>query len=340
MSRSRSAGQPMPPPGLWDRILLGIVAAAVIIVALLVRHDRDTSTLALVLAGLAGLLGILALLLPYLAGLSGSVGGVSLALSFAAVRPEGLSAQVVSFSGQLDSLGRATVTASGRRALSEVARGSDIEYAVINLGRGDQWLASRLLIFTAVMQQLRRVQYIVVIASQDADARERLIGLVAADDMRRALAWEYPWLEAALFEAWQTVSTTNVATSPGGVRVARLSPDLTEQLFMGYVTRLQDGVRGADTAEWTELTSTDWEHSRLLTSDTLGTVLGGALDNRAVQRSRSRSRQIAEVLAIEAQYVAVVDGDHRFVSLVDRQAVLEELAMQNRSGVGGPPDTA
>ena len=270
MPRSRSAGQPAPPPRLWDRIILGIVAVATIIVALLVRHDRNTSTLALVLAGLAGLLGILALLLPYLAGLSGSVGGVSLAFSFTAAKPEGLSAQVVSFSGQLDQLGKATVTASGRKALSEIAQGPDVDYAVINLGRGDQWLASRLLIFTAVMQQLRQVQCIVVIASQDADTRERLVGLVAADDMRRALAWEYPWLEAALFEAWQTVSTTNVATSPGAVRVARLSPDLTQQLFTDYVTRLQGGVQGADAAEWTELQSFDWEHSRLLTGDTLG----------------------------------------------------------------------
>jgi hypothetical protein len=167
---------------------LGVVAVAAITAALLVRHDRGSSTLALVLAGLAGLLGILALLLPYLAGLSGSFAGVSLALSFAAVKPEGLSAQVVSFSGQLDSLGKATVTASGRKELSEVARGPDVEYAVINLGQGDQWLASRLLIFTVVMQQLRQVQCIVAIAAAGADTRERLIGLVAADDMRRALA--------------------------------------------------------------------------------------------------------------------------------------------------------
>jgi hypothetical protein len=96
---------------------LGVVAVAAIIIALLVRHDRNTSTLALVLAGLAGLLGILALLLPYLTGLSGSVGGVSLALSFAA-RPEGLSAQAGSLSGFDPVTRKATVTASGQTALT------------------------------------------------------------------------------------------------------------------------------------------------------------------------------------------------------------------------------
>jgi hypothetical protein len=314
---------------------LGVVAVAAIIIALLVRHDRNTSTLALVLAGLAGLLGILALLLPYLTGLSGSAGGVSLALSFAAAKPEGLSAQVGSLSGHLDQDDKATVTASGRTALTEVVRGPDVEYAVINLGRGDQWLASRLLIFTVVMQQLRNTQCIVVTAAEGADARERLVGLVTADNMRRALAWEYPWLEAELFSAWEITSTTNAATSPGGTRVARLSPDLAEKLYDEYVSYLRKAVKGPDEAEWTELQyGRGYEHSRLLTADTLGTVLNGSLDNRAIQRSRSRSRQLTEVLSIEAQYVAVVDADHRFVSLVDRQALLEELAAQSRSGNG------
>jgi hypothetical protein len=74
MPRSRPIRGPAPPSRLWDRISLGAVAVAAIITALLVRHDRNTSTLALALAGLAGLLGILAFLLPYLTGLSGSVG--------------------------------------------------------------------------------------------------------------------------------------------------------------------------------------------------------------------------------------------------------------------------
>ena len=92
-----------------------------IIIALLVRHDRNTSTFALVLAGLAGVLAILALLLPYLTGLSGSVGGVSLALSFAAVKPEGVSAQAGPLSGHLNRVGKVTVPASGQRALVKLS---------------------------------------------------------------------------------------------------------------------------------------------------------------------------------------------------------------------------
>jgi hypothetical protein len=289
------------------------------------------------LAGLAGLLGILALVLPYLTGLSGSVAGVSLALSFVTPKAQGFTREVGSLSGHLDPItGKATVTASGRTALSDTVRGPDVEYAVINLGRGDQWLASRLLIFTLVMQQLLQVRCIVLVAAAETDARVRFLGLVEAVDLGRALAWEYPWLESRLFEAWQAVSTTTAANPSGGVRVARLDANLAEALYNSYVGSLRAGVRGADAADWTELQYGDWEHSRMLRGDDLQIVLGASLDKRAVPQSRSRSKQLSHILAVEADYVALVDRDHRFVSLVDRRAMLEELAAQDREASPKP----
>jgi hypothetical protein len=63
----------------------------------------------------------------------------------------------------------------------------------------------------------------------------------------------------------------------------------------------------------------------MLTSALVVHVLGAALDARAVHASRSHTRRLAEILPIEAPYVALVDRSHRFDSLVDRQALLEEL---------------
>jgi hypothetical protein len=113
--------------------------------------------------------------------------------------------------------------------------------------------------------------------------------------------------------------------------VATLNADRSEELFTAYITALNSADAPAvDADDWTELQwSRGWEHSQLLHGADLGTLLGGSLDTRAVLRSRSRSHQLADALAIEAQYVAVVDNDHRFVSLIDRQALLEELATQH-----------
>jgi hypothetical protein len=68
----------------------------------------------------------------------------------------------------------------------------------------------------------------------------------------------------------------------------------------------------------------------MLTGALVTHLLGPALDTRAVHASRSRSRRLAEVLAVEAPYVAVVARGHRFDSLVDRQALLEEMAAVSR----------
>jgi hypothetical protein len=54
-------------------------------------------------------------------GLSGSVAGVSLALSFVTPKAQGFTREVGSLSGHVDPVtGKATVTASGRTALSGV----------------------------------------------------------------------------------------------------------------------------------------------------------------------------------------------------------------------------
>jgi hypothetical protein len=164
----------------------------------------------------------------------------------------------------------------------------------------------------------------------------RFLGLVEAVDLGCALAWEYPWLESRLFEAWQAVSTTTAATPSGWVRVARLDADLAEALYNGYVGSLRAGVPGADAADWTELQHGDWEHSRMLRAEDLQIVLGPSLDKRAVSQSRSRSQQLSHILAVEVDYVALVDLDHRFVSLVDRRAVLEERAAQDQEASSKP----
>src|SRR5439155_3856703 len=153
-----------------------------------VRNDRSTSTFALLLAGIAGLLALIALLLPFLSGLSRGVRGVSLAPTLGATH-------------QL----AATMPTDGR-ALAEVLRGPDCEYAVVALGDGERWLASRLLVFAVTVQQLRQVRRLVLTSADEEDRRDRYLGLVSPDAVRRALSWQYPWLESALADTWQSLS--------------------------------------------------------------------------------------------------------------------------------------
>jgi hypothetical protein len=353
----------------WDRVLLGCLGIIAFVTALLVRHDTTNSTLALALAGLAGLLVVLALLLPYLAGVSASAAGFSLDLSLVAAKPEGVTVdQSDSLRGRVDPATGKAANASGPTGFAELLRGGDIEFFAINLGRGDQWLASRLLIFTVVMRQLRQVRCVVFTAATGVGGRKCLLGLAASEDVHQALAWEYPWLEEKLFAAWKELTAREVAAvdspaqgsaavgSPQAasaraqaasgasiakpIRVANLDADRAEQLFTSYRKLLgASDPEDADIDQWTELEYGGWEHAPLLNAEGLRRLLGGSLDSRSVRRSRSRSQQLAAVLAIDAPYVAVVDDDCRFVSLVDRQALLEELALQARLRLERSSDT-
>lgn len=322
------------PPGR-DRLLLGLIAVVALVLALRVRDEKAASNLALVLAALAGLLGLVALLLPYLSGLSGSFGGVALTLDFSGARSSGSTREVSGFSGHVDpATGKATLT-SGSTGLKTALDGSDIQYVAVDLGSGDRWLASRLLVFTVVLQELRGVECVVLTAFPESPPQSvsTFVGLVSPDDLRRSLAWEYPWLETALSQAWEKISQPAVPPpavpdGPGAARPPRvtgLNPTTAEVLYQSYVGLLRGGP-GADLTDWTELQIGDWEHSPMLTGALVAHLLGPELDTRAVHASRSHSRRIAEVLAIEAPYVAVVDRGHRFDSLVDRQALLEEMA--------------
>jgi hypothetical protein len=334
---SASAGRfGIPDPPGRDRLLLGLIAVVALVLALWVRDEKAASNLALVLAAVAGLLALVALLLPYLSGLSGSFGGVAVTLDFSGARSSGSTREVSGFSGHVDpATGKATLT-SGSTGLKTVLDGPDIQYVAVDLGRGEQWLASRLLVFTVVLQELRGVECVVLTAFPESPSQSgsTFVGLVSPDDLRRSLAWEYPWLETALSQAWENVSQPPVPLPavPGGPgaprprRVAGLNPTTAEVLYQAYVALLRGGVPGADPDNWRELQIGDWEHSPMLTGALVTHLLGQALDVRAAHASRSHSRRIAEILAIEAPYVAVVDRGHRFDSLVDRQALLEEMA--------------
>lgn len=320
-----------------DRLLLGLIAVVALVLALRVRDEKAASNLALVLAALAGVLGLVALLLPYLSGLSGSFGGVAVRLEFSTARSSGSTQKVSGFSGHVDpATGKATLT-SGPKGLNTVLDGPDIQYVAVDLGSGERWLASRLLVFTVVLQELRGVECVVLTAVQKSFSQSgsTFVGLVSSDDLRRSLAWEYPWLETALSQAWENVSHVAV-TSPGEPdgpdatrprRVTELDSTKAEPLYQSYVELLLNpDPPAADRDNWTELDVKAWEHSPMLTGALVAHMLGPALDTRAVHASRSHSRRLAEILAVEAPYVAVVDRVHRFDSLVDRQALLEELA--------------
>jgi hypothetical protein len=315
-----------PGPVTRDRLVIGVAALAALVTALTVREDERASNLSLVLAATAGLLALVAMLLPYLKGLSGTFGGVGLSLDFTEASSSEDTRKVSGFAGLLDpqtgqAVGKATV-ASGSTGLVAALDGPHVDFVVVDLGHGERWLVSRLLVFTAVLQQLRGVECVVFTSVSGARAESRYLGMVAADDLRRAIAWHYPWLERALFDAWTSLIQPAAPLDP----VSGLDPSSAERLYRTYVERIRDANPGPDKENWTELQATDHEHSPAVTGALIADLLGPELDTRAVTESKSPGKQVDEVMAVDASYVAIVDRARRFLTVTDRQALLEELA--------------
>jgi hypothetical protein len=84
------------------------------------------------------------------------------------------------------------------------------DYAVIDLRDGNRWLASPLFIFVEMLRRQRGLQCVVFVQRQDGIGH-RLIGIAEPLSVKWALASYYPWLEAALNQAYRYLFGTGVA---------------------------------------------------------------------------------------------------------------------------------
>jgi hypothetical protein len=256
---------------------------------------------------------LLGLLLPYLQGLTGTVGGVTLEISLAQLPPPIPAQPLGELRGQV-------LPDSSTKAFGALLRDPDQSiYSVVSLGNGHEWLTSRLLVFATVLRELRGVRCLVITAWSGDDGVDRLVGTVTPEDLRRAFSWEYPWLEAALAEAWQQITNPPIPGSRRGI----LNPQTADQLLHDVTHKLtSSAVADQGDPEWMNVRGRH-EHARWVDVAVLGSALGGALDHRRVTVRSVQDAQPDPVLAAGGRYVPLVDHENRFLALLDRHALLE-----------------
>ena len=221
---------------------------------------------------------------------------------------------------------------SGAMALFEQMAGSTVyDYAVIDLGEGDQWLTSRLFIFAIMLQRQRGLRCFVFLETT-AGVRRRFLGTAPPDRVRWALARRYPWLEQAFAEAYAEGVAQHTLSMRGGLE----PPWAATQLVAAFLRRIQEkdapAASGSDSAEWVTMKDPGGhllrEHAKWLTGARLERVLGSTLQASWVPDSPDAppAEQARAVLRRQGAFVAVVEEGRRFRSLVDRQALLEQAA--------------
>jgi hypothetical protein len=208
------------------------------------------------------------------------------------------------------------------------------ELAVIDLGDGDRWLTSRLFLFSVLLERMRGVRCLALVATND-DVNRRLVGLVTPEEARWSLAHRYPWLERAFSFAYAKVAE---GTHSFSVQRGALEPPVAMQVARSFLVAIQTSTSpsASEKCEWQKVSVTGgpgpqpadlWEHTRWIRLGQLEDHLGEVVDRRSWivdDPSGSTGERTRQILMRRGPFVALVDEDRRLEAVVDRRELLDE----------------
>lgn len=213
------------------------------------------------------------------------------------------------------------------------------DYAEANLGSGREWLTSRLFIMAIVFARMKGIRALVFLKTS-GDLQKRFVCWAKPHKVRWALAKRFPWLEQAYADADTTIHTQHMAVIVSnngrlGTRANPADPEPSIALIREFLTRVQAPMPPVpENGEWTLLDSvpSTYEHAHWLSSLEIEDILGADADKSIVHSEEfspnNVTKQLRLLLSVPTDFVAVTTIDHRFEYLVNRKAILEQVAQQ------------
>jgi hypothetical protein len=230
----------------------------------------------------------------------------------------------------------AHINNSSAMELDQVQMGTPADFAVLDIGQGQEWLTSRLYIADIMLSRMRGVKVFVFVETVGS-ARRRFIAVAPLAELRWSLARKYPWLEAAWNRALQEVfpagdPKTISADAQGMIQSddGAFKPWPARQITSAFIQQVQDPARAAKrkTADWVKFDDGRAERAAWVTYELLLSLLPStALQAWApAMPDAPRARRTRAVLRRNGDFTALVHDDRSFLRLVNRRAVLEEVA--------------
>jgi hypothetical protein len=210
----------------------------------------------------------------------------------------------------------------------QLAEGPSAEVARIDLGNGDQWLTSRLHLFSILLERNRGVRCLAFTHAQPGQPYS-VLGTASPRQVRFALASTSPWLEAA-WAAANDMYFGPPANNPKIDSSGALSADGARLIARQYLERIQcaEPPPPGQGAEWLHFPAAgpfpaSYEHTSWLRPDDLPRSL-----NRVIDRDSSVIDD--PTTPSESRWDAVMVQRGPFVTLVARSgglnAVVDRLA--------------
>ncbi len=280
-----------------------------------------------------------------------SVGGLSFELSEQSAQPIlGRDAAVdIRHAGTENNVNDSTL----RSFYAQIASRTPLEFAVVDLGQGNEWLTSRLYILSVILKRMRGLRAVVFVNTLNS-IRGHYVGVCKSDAIRWRLAQSYGRYEAALaageLRAWSG-TVAPVAPVQANQRIDNddgrfMNPDAAAELLRGFLAAIQVPLRpdaSIDPGPWQELTRTPpispgesptfFENAEWLDTALTEKLLEGVLDPIAMPFNEFQLADHAArtriVFEHRAPWLSLVRADGRFHGLIDRSRMVEALAGTN-----------
>jgi hypothetical protein len=206
------------------------------------------------------------------------------------------------------------------------------EYALLDLGDGQQWISSRLFIFAVMLQRMKALKCIVFVVSQP-DGTRRFIGCATPDNVRWALATNQPWLEVAYAQSYSQVMTNQSMPGSGLPPPTRIDgsivPFVAEDIVRTFIRSLKIAPAILpDPQNWVNLPNGS-EHATWLEPLELQRLFGAYLwkdsvEGRTDDTPEEKRLEMKHVISKSVPYVAILK-DGAYKSLCNRLALLAEI---------------
>jgi hypothetical protein len=218
----------------------------------------------------------------------------------------------------------------------------EVDYVVINLGHGKEWLASRLYIMSIIFENRKGIKGIVFLESTK-DTRKKYIGWAEPQKVRWAFANQFPWFEKAYSEAYSIIldQGAKIVNHKGrlGYSYDPNSSSSSITLLENFLKKIQSPPENPpvteEEKEWVNLPSghlnptNTQEHTSWLDAESLETLLDKVLItgtiNPGKQSSEEIEKQVKKALISAQQFIAVVNEEKQFSYLVKQEKLLKQL---------------
>ncbi len=235
---------------------------------------------------------------------------------------------------------------------TQIRSQSPLEFIVVNLGTGGEWLSSRLFILVVILMRMRGVRDVVFV-DQDGKRAGHFVGVCSCEAIRWRLAQAFPRYEAALAageqRAWYGTDPPSgpirngnfIADDNGAFGI----PDQAAELLKGFLAAVQNPVLPPPVypiEPWAELTRTPplqagqlpsfFELATWINTAEVERLFEGALDviSFSVNEFEIANTETRKRLIVEHQgaWLALTRDQGRFYALVNRAKTLESLVVK------------